>query len=195
VQGIRTPCTSPAARSTSRRRALPGAPVPRAWRVCVAPRGRGGLRAPGTPRRRRRRWPLVKSRWGEVVQLHPIVVAQPTHKAPRQCGEATLMTPDEADHVAERWVRLPICRRRSNPHRGRSLHVRRQQPTVYKLAQGKLRHRRTAPWQWVQYRDWLGWGHCSWLRHAKTMRAADKEQGGERPENKGEEREAADAKC
>jgi hypothetical protein len=30
-------------------------------------------------------------------------------KAARRCGEATLVVPDEADNVAERRVRLPIC--------------------------------------------------------------------------------------
>jgi hypothetical protein len=46
---------------TSRRRTPRGAPAAQAWRVCAAPRGRGGPRdpnspgSPGTPRRRRRR--------------------------------------------------------------------------------------------------------------------------------------------
>jgi hypothetical protein len=49
------------------------------------------------------------------VELHPLVVAQPTHEAARRRGEAALMVPDEADDVAVRWVGLLICRRWNDP--------------------------------------------------------------------------------
>jgi hypothetical protein len=43
------------------------------------------------------------------------------------------MVPDKADHVPERWVGLPIRRRRSDPRRGLTLHIRRQLAAVDEL--------------------------------------------------------------
>jgi hypothetical protein len=118
------------------------------------------------------------------VELHPVVVAQPMHKAARRRGQARLVMPDEADDVAERRVRLPIHRWRNNPRRGHSLYVRRQLPAVHKLAQGEVGHRRTAPRQWVQHHDWLGRGHCGWWQRAKTKRAAGECKGASGRETK-----------
>jgi hypothetical protein len=54
----------------------------------------------------------------EVVQLHPVVVAQSTHKAARRHGEAALVMPDETDDAAVRRVGLPIRHRWNDPRRG-----------------------------------------------------------------------------
>jgi hypothetical protein len=54
---------------------------------------------------------------GEVVKLHPVVVAQPPHKAAHRRGEATLVMPDEANDVVVRRVGLPV-RRRGTIHAG-----------------------------------------------------------------------------
>jgi hypothetical protein len=118
------PCATPIAKSTSRRRAPRGAPAAPVGRTCAAPRGRGGPRDPsllgslGTPHTRRRRWPPVRLRSGEVVQLHAVMVAQPAHEAARRRREATLVVADEADDVAVRRVGLPIRHRRTIHARG-----------------------------------------------------------------------------
>jgi hypothetical protein len=113
---------------------------------------------------------------GEVVKLHPVVVAQPAHEAARQRGEA-LVVPDEADDVAVRRVGLSIYRRWNEPRRGRPLHVWRQLTAVHELVQGELRHRRSIPWQQIQHHDWLGRSHCGWRWRAKTKRAAGESKG------------------
>jgi hypothetical protein len=110
----------------------------------------------------------------EVVQFNPVVVAQSTHEAARWRGEAALVVSDEADDVAVRRVGLPIRRRRNNPRRGLPIHVRRQLAAVHELAQGKPRHRRAAPRQRIQHRDWLRASHCGWRRLAETKRALSK---------------------
>jgi hypothetical protein len=127
--------------------------------VCAAPHGGGGPRdptslgSPGTPRRCRQRWPPARSRWGEVVELHPVVVAQPAHEAARRRGEPVLVMPNEANDVVIRRVGLPICRRRNDPRQRRPCHVRRQLTAVHKLVQGEHRHRPVAPRQWIQHCD------------------------------------------
>jgi hypothetical protein len=55
---------------------------------------------------------------GKVVMLHPVVVAQPAHKAARRHGEAVLVMPDEADDVAVWRVGLPIRRWWNDPRWG-----------------------------------------------------------------------------
>jgi hypothetical protein len=45
---------------------------------------------------------------GEVVQLHPIVVAQPPHEPARGGLEAALVHADEADNVTWGRVGLPV---------------------------------------------------------------------------------------
>jgi hypothetical protein len=51
------------------------------------------------------------------VKLHPVVVAQPPHKAARRCGEAALVVPDEANDVNIRrgWAPGPSPAGRSTP--------------------------------------------------------------------------------
>jgi hypothetical protein len=71
--------------------------------------------------------------WGEVVQLHAVVVAQPAHEAAHRRREATLGVADEADDVAERRVGLPIRRRRDDPRRGLPVNIQRELPTVLEL--------------------------------------------------------------
>jgi hypothetical protein len=95
---------------------------------------------------------------GEVVELHPVVVAQPTHEAARRRGEPVLMMTNEADDVAVRRVGLPIRRWWNDSHRGRPRHVRRQLTAIHQLVQGERRHRRAAPRQRIQHRNWLRGG-------------------------------------
>jgi hypothetical protein len=82
---------------------------------------------------------------GEVVQLHPVVVPQPAHEAARRRSEVAFMVPDEADHVAVRWVGLPIHWRRDYPRRGQPVHIRHKLAAIYELAQSEPRHCRAAP--------------------------------------------------
>jgi hypothetical protein len=100
---------------------------------------------------------------GEVVKLHPVVVAQSPHEAARRCGEAMLVVPDEADDVAERWVRLPVHRQWNDPRWGRPVYIWRQLIAIYKFMQGICRHRRPRPRQGIQHHDWLRWSHCEWV--------------------------------
>jgi hypothetical protein len=69
--------------------------------------------------------PLRNRVGGEVVQLHPVVVAQSAHEVARRHGEAAFMVLDEADHIAEQRVELPIRRRQNDPRRRLPLHIRR----------------------------------------------------------------------
>jgi hypothetical protein len=53
------------------------------------------------------------------------VVAQSAHEVARRHGEAAFMVLDEADHIAEQRVELPIRRRQNDPRRRLPLHIRR----------------------------------------------------------------------
>jgi hypothetical protein len=162
----RTPCVSPAVRSTGRRRAPPGAPVSRLWAsVCSFVRNKWTQRSqftgiPRNPSQMPTKVAACEIALGRSCEAPPVVVAQPAHEAARQRGAAALGMPDEANNVAVWRVGLPIRRRWNDPCRGRPLHVWRQLITIHELVQGELRHRRSIPWQRIQHHDWLGRSHC-----------------------------------
>jgi hypothetical protein len=54
---------------------------------------------------------------GEVVKLHPVMMAQPPHEPARRGSETTFVQADEADNVAVRGVGLLVRRRRDHPRR------------------------------------------------------------------------------
>jgi hypothetical protein len=66
---------------------------------------------------------------------------QSTHEVARWRDEATFMVLDEADHIAERRVGLPIRRQRNDPRWRLPLHIRRQLAAIHKLVQGEIHHR------------------------------------------------------
>ncbi len=97
----------------------------------------------------------------EVVQIHAIVVAQPAHKVASRRRETPLMETDEADDLAGRRSRLPVCRRRDDPRRGLPVHVWNQLAVVLELVQCKRRHRRARPQQRVEHDDGLRRSHAN----------------------------------
>jgi hypothetical protein len=50
------------------------------------------------------------------------------------------MVLDEADHITEQWVGLPIRHRQNDPRRKLPLHIQRQLAAIHKLVHGELRH-------------------------------------------------------
>jgi hypothetical protein len=87
------------------------------------------------------------------------------------------MVPDEADHVAEQRVGLPIRRRRNDPLLRLSLHIRRQLAAVHKLVQREVCHHGAMPRQQVQHLDWLGESHCNRQRSVEAKRALGGNEG------------------
>jgi hypothetical protein len=77
---------------------------------------------------------------GKVVELHPVVVAQPPYEPARRGIEAALVQTDEADDVALRGVGLPVRRQRDHPCRVWAVAGRRQLPAVHQLFQRQLGH-------------------------------------------------------
>jgi hypothetical protein len=70
---------------------------------------------------------------GEVVELHPVMVAQPLHEPAHRGGEAALVQADEADDVAVQGVRLSVRRWRDHPCRVRAITGRQQLPSIHPL--------------------------------------------------------------
>ena len=57
--------------------------------------------------------------WGEVLELHPVMVAERPHEAARRSAQAVVVELGERDHIASGWPGLPVVRRRRYPLRPR----------------------------------------------------------------------------
>jgi hypothetical protein len=80
-----------------------------------------------------------------MMEFHPIIMRDGSHKTARWCSEPPLVESDKADHVSLWWRRLPVAGRRHPPLRQVSAGPWTQEAVVDELLEFFLCHRGTNP--------------------------------------------------